>query len=217
MKEKTQLKLIEELEINQRQLRENQELRDQVNRELEAKVRERTTQIQRQAEEIERMNAMLEARNHTLQRDVTEIAKARILRKKITFAEFKQTYPDEISCVKYLAQLKWKRGYRCHKCGNPTFTENAQTYDRRCKKCRYNESVTVHTIFHRLKFPIDKAFYMVFLIRTGKEVSLEELSNVLELRKETCWMFKKKILQAIQRKKPTKNYDDWEYLLERQP
>ena len=36
--------------------------------------------------------------------------------------------------------------------------------------------------------------YLVYL--KGKSLSLDELSEILDLRRETCWSFRKKILEA---------------------
>jgi hypothetical protein len=48
-----------------------------------------------------------------------------------------------------------------------------------------------------LKFPITKAFYLVYLVTVkDKTHTLEELSVILDLRRETCWSFRKKILMA---------------------
>ena len=33
---------------------------------------------------------------------------------------------------------------------------------RRCTRCKTEESATAHTIFHNLKFPVNKAFYIAY-------------------------------------------------------
>ncbi|MEM7110680.1 MAG: receptor, partial [Bacteroidota bacterium] len=46
----------------------------------------------------------------------------------------------------------------------------------------------------RIKFPIEKAFYILYVTNNRKnEFTLDELSEMLDLRRNTVWSFKKKI------------------------
>jgi hypothetical protein len=203
----------EENEISQKriieQLKENEKLKDKVNRELEEKVRERTQELKEKNEELEeayeeirRMNQLLESDNKVLKTNVKELSKARVLMKEVDFSEFSQIFPDRESCLKYLEDLKWKKGYKCKKCGNPKWCNGKDDFSKRCTKCRYDESPTAYTIFHKLKFPITKAFYMLFLVYANKEkITSLELSQILQLRQSTCWNFNRKINEALKKKK----------------
>jgi hypothetical protein len=233
IKAERELALIEKQEAQAKtieQLRENEKLKDQANRELEDKVAERTYQLmekcleleisneeqQYQAEEIQRMNLLLDQENRSLQGNVKELTKARVLMREVDFNEFSKIFPDQESCFKYLAELKWKDGYACKKCGNTKFSEDKTTLARRCTKCRYVESPTAYTIFHKLKFNVTKAFYMLFLVYANKEKITDlELSEILALRQKTCWKFHKKINEAVaSRKKPTSGESDgWSMLI----
>lgn len=67
------------------------------------------------------------------------------------------------------------------------------SHNRRCNKCRYDESPTAGTTFEKLKFSISIDFHIVFKICTKKKrISSIKLSNEFELRQMTCWVFKKK-------------------------
>ncbi|MFL5730554.1 MAG: 7TM diverse intracellular signaling domain-containing protein [Cytophagaceae bacterium] len=222
-KQEAQAKVIE-------QLRENEKLKDKINRELEDKVAERTYELVEknqeleianeklsyQAEEIQRMNQLLDQENTNLKTNVKELTKARVLMREVDFNEFGKIFPDKESCFKYLSELKWKDGYACKKCGNTKFSEDKATLARRCTKCRYVESPTAYTIFHKLKFDVNKAFYMLFLVYANKEKITDlELSEILSLRQKTCWKFHKKINEAIaSKKKPASgDADGWSMLI----
>jgi hypothetical protein len=72
-------------------------------------------------------------------------------------------------------------------------------YSRRCAKCRYEESATAHTMFHQLKFPIQSAFQIVYLLSTMKKgLSIYEIARQFGIHQETAWFFRRKIQQAIQ-------------------
>jgi hypothetical protein len=163
------------------------------------------------------MNQLLNIENTNLQVNVKELTKARVLMQEVDFAEFSKIFPDKDSCYKYLSELKWKNGYHCKKCDHVKYCDGKDIYSRRCTRCRYDESATAYTIFHRLKFPVTKAFYMLFLVYANKEkITSLELSQILELRQSTCWSFNNKILEAMKmRKKGTtpSDVDGWSLLV----
>ena len=205
------------------QLKDNEQLKDRANQELERKVKERTRdldeknqQLEDAYEEINRMNALLDADNKILKTNVKELATARVLMKDVNFDEFSRIFPDKDSCLKYLENLKWAKGYECKKCGNTKPCEGKEEYSKRCTKCRYDESPTAYTIFHKLKFPINKAFYMLFLVYANKDkITSLELSQILSLRQSTCWNFNKKVQDVLKSRKNTGEHevDGWSQLV----
>ena len=172
------------------------------------------TELRNQADEIQRMNKLLEKENKKLQVDLKKEAKARINLKAVKFKEFKKIYPDDAACLQYVSKLKWKNGYECKKCGNKKECNGKSPYSKRCTICGYDESATAYTIFYRLKFPIIKAFYMVFLINSQRRITAKNLSALVSLRTETCSVFKRKILTVLKQKKVSnKLAQGWEGLL----
>lgn len=118
--------------------------------------------------------------------------------KSLTLFEFQERFPDEDSCKKYLANLKWGEGYHCAKCGHNHYCDGNGPYDRQCTVCNYVESARAGTLFHKSKFSILKAFYIVYYVSTSKSgISSTELSRKLGLRQKTCWLFKRKIMSAM--------------------
>jgi hypothetical protein len=211
-KEIAQQKVIEELEENKRlqllvheQLVEKQLLQEKVNRELEQKVEERTLELREANEEIQHMNELLHADNKKLVINLNELSNARVMLKGVDFEEFSKIYPDEDSCYKFLSDLKWSEEYACKKCGYQNSCEGHSQYSRRCTKCRYDESPTAFTIFHGIKFPITKAFYILFLFYSSKEkLTSTEISRILILRQKTCWSFINKIMETRKNKTSTR-------------
>jgi hypothetical protein len=112
---------------------------------------------------------------------------------------FHQRFKTEEDCLEYLSLLKWEKGYSCKRCGNHTYCSGKKRLNRRCTKCRYDESPTAGTMFDKVKFSILKAFHIVFKIATKKKgMSSIELGNEFGLRQKTCWQFKWKLQQAMQ-------------------
>lgn len=107
-------------------------------------------------------------------------------------------FPDEGSCLDHLSKLKWAGGFKCSYCGHGNYCAGERPHDRQCTSCNYTESPTAHTVFHKVKFPLVKAFWIVYyLSSTKKGMSSTELSRKLELRQKTCWLFKRKVMQAM--------------------
>jgi hypothetical protein len=55
------------------------------------------------------------------------------------------------------------------------------------------------TVFYKCKFSLLKAFYIVYYLSSNKKgISSTELSRKLGLRQKTCWLFKQKVMRAMQ-------------------
>lgn len=125
------------------------------------------------------------------------------MERRITFAGvnsimFHQRFKTEDDCLEYLSGVKWGDGFNCKRCNNDKHCVGKKPFNRRCTKCRYEESPTSGTMFDKVKFSILKAFHITFKISTKKKgMSSLELSNEFGLRQKTCWEFKWKLQQAM--------------------
>lgn len=116
----------------------------------------------------------------------------------LTIFEFQKRFPDIDSCMKYLSELKWSSGFVCPQCGHTHFCNGHKPYVRQCTKCNKLVSPTSGTLFHKVKFSMLKAFYIVYYVSTNKKgIASTELSRKLGLRQKTCWLFKQKVMQAM--------------------
>jgi hypothetical protein len=191
-------KLIEQLKENERQLIINEELKTKVNRELEEKVKERTLLIEQQTEEIHRMNLLLQADNKNLVQDVKKISQSKLMQEDVLFEEFVKIYPDDASCLKLLDEQKWKSGFVCRKCHNTNYSKANTPYARKCTRCKTIETATAHTILHGVKFPLNKALYLlVCTVNNTNKYTLDQISEMISLRRVTCWSFQNKVKQCI--------------------
>ena len=194
------------------QLEVNRQLQDKVTGELEQKVKERTVELDtknvaleesnhkliKQGTEINQINSLLDLDNWKLKNRIKEVLEEWLLEKAMDYAEFKTLYPDMLACYRFLEELKWKTSFKCHKCSNTKFFDGATKFARRCTRCGYNESITAFTVFHGIKFPIEKAFYIAYLSVVGKkESTLEATSKQLEVGLNTVWAFRSKVVQRI--------------------
>ena len=122
--------------------------------------------------------------------------------KQIGLLEFIELYRTEEACKTLLCDLKWSRGYSCRRCGHTEQVKGATHYHRRCQKCKYDESPTAHTLFHKLKFPMPKAFAIIYQLGTMKKgMSTCEIARQYGIHQETAWFFKKKVMTAMSAQK----------------
>ena len=120
------------------------------------------------------------------------------LQKKLDRDTFKSRFGTKNECYKYLADLKWVDGYSCIKCGHDDYIKGKQPSSRKCRKCCYDESPTSGTLFHKLKFGIDKAFEMLYEITVGKKgASSIWLAEHYGVQQKTAWYFRQKVQQAM--------------------
>ena len=109
-----------------------------------------------------------------------------------------QLFNDNEKALKFIADAKWEDGFVCRKCGHTNYCEGKTPSSRRCTRCKTEESATAHTLFHNIKFPINKAFYIAYNVCVeGKEFSSYDYSDKLELNQMTCWKFRKRIKDCV--------------------
>jgi hypothetical protein len=220
-----------------RQMNINNELKDSINRELEEKIQNRTREVieksrilfeqaeiieiqnrellninkelERQATEISLMNVLLEKDNIELKHNIEKVTDARALSTELSFEEFSAKYPEQESCNKFLSELKWANGFKCLKCSNTTYNHGRAPYSRRCTKCSYEESVLFNTIFQNNRIPINKAFYLLYLMYTTKgSISSYHLSEKIGIRQSTCWQYAIRIKKVMEERKKHGRKDD---------
>lgn len=222
-KERAQKKIMEQMQLNV-------DLKDSINKELEIQVAKRTKEVtvkskevfeksaiietqnlelqqqnlllEKQAEEISRMNVLLEKDNITLRSSIETVTTSRAMLAELSFEEFSVKYPDQRSCYKFLSDLKWQAGYSCVKCGNNNYALDEERFSRRCTKCRYEESALYNTIFENSKIPLNKAFYLVYLMYFSKgTITTHKLSEKLDIRQSTCWAYANRIRKVMDERK----------------
>jgi len=110
---------------------------------------------------------------------------------------FIKELPNDEACHAYLAKIKWKDGFICAKCGATKGCE-LKGYRYHCYGCRHVESATANTLFHKVKFGLQKAFCIVFEMSvTSKSLSSIQIGKRFEIRQATAWYFMHKVREAM--------------------
>jgi hypothetical protein len=118
--------------------------------------------------------------------------------KSLSRDSFREDIGTKEQCLSYLSSEKWGNNYQCIKCENEKYSKGKKAFNRRCTKCGYDESPTANTLFHKVKFGIDKAFEMSYDISTSKKgansVWLAERHGIKQM---AAWLFRRKVQQAM--------------------
>jgi transposase-like protein len=116
----------------------------------------------------------------------------------LSLFEFQKKFTTDRDCLNHLAEIKWSDGFKCKKCNHNHYCKGIKEFDRQCSKCNYLESPMAGTLFHKIKFPVLKAFYIIYFISTNKKgITSTELSRKLDLKQKVCWLFKRKVMKSM--------------------
>ena len=92
---------------------------------------------------------------------------------------FMDRFPTNEKCKNY-----WEKK------GNP--------YARACKSCRHINPITANTLFHKVKSPLRKAFFILFgMSTTTKSCSSTVMAGKLGTDQKTAWLFMSKTRKAM--------------------
>lgn len=117
-----------------------------------------------------------------------------------TFQEFLAWFPDDASCLAYLAGLRWPDGFVCPACGSGRSWQTAKGRWM-CAACGRQTSATAGTIFHRIRSPLSTWFAAIWFVTSQKNgVSALGLQRVLGFASyDTAWAWMHKLRRAMVR------------------
>lgn len=111
--------------------------------------------------------------------------------------EFSKRFKTDLDCKEYLSNLKNKADYKCLKC-NHTACQVKADFARQCNVCGYKESATAHTLFHKVKFGLRKAFFICFeMSTTTKSLSASYMGVHYGVTEKTARLFMMKVREAM--------------------
>ena len=113
--------------------------------------------------------------------------------------EFISRFGTKDCCLEYLANYKWQDGFYCTSCGcTESYASKKNKHYKICKSCIRMVSPTSQTLFHKVKFGLEKAFYIVFkMSATTKSVSAEQLAKMVGINRKSALLFQHKVRAAM--------------------
>ena len=121
-----------------------------------------------------------------------------LFKEEISNETAQELFESSEKVLKFIADVKWKDGFTCRNCGHTNYCDGKTPSARRCTRCKKEESAAANTIFHNIKFPINKAFFIAYNVCVlGSDFSSYNYSDQLGLNQMTCWKFRKRIQNCI--------------------
>ena len=110
-----------------------------------------------------------------------------------------ERFPTEIDCVRHLEEIRWKSKPTCPYCNESRrITTLPKGGRHHCNSCNTTFSVTVRTIFHRTRLPLQKWFLAVYLILDSRRgVSARQLAKSLSVNKNTAWYLSARVSEGM--------------------
>ena len=116
----------------------------------------------------------------------------------MNIVEVYERFPTEHDCIDYLEAVKWKGSPTCPYCGSTNSSPLPKERRHHCNTCNTTYSVTVNTIFHKTKLPLQKWFLAIALVLNAKKgLSARQLSRDIKVNKDTAWSMSMKIRRAM--------------------
>lgn len=107
-----------------------------------------------------------------------------------------QQFPDQETCLKYLAFKRWGNKPVCPYCGCNITHKHKKGYQ--CNKCNNDFTSTVGTIFHNSHVPLQKWFLVISMMLNAKKgISSHQIARDLEMRQGTVWSIMQRIRKAM--------------------
>lgn len=118
-----------------------------------------------------------------------------------------ERFPTQESCIAYLEQVRWGKGYpHCPHCGTTDVAKRSETETGRigrwnCHDCQATFKVTHGTVFHGTKIALQKWFLAISLIANAKKsLSSHQLARDLDLNQKTAWYLVTRIRAEMAKK-----------------
>lgn len=107
--------------------------------------------------------------------------------KKFTIEEFRETYPDEATCLDKIFRLRYT-GLVCPKCeSDKPFTRVKNRRSYQCPACGFQLYPTKGTVFEKTTTPLTYWFYAIYLQTTTRNgVAAKELERQLNVCYKTA-------------------------------
>lgn len=119
--------------------------------------------------------------------------------KRMSLIEFSKKYASEEICVSDLWERRNKDGFSCSKCGSQEGYKSKTRKIWVCKKCNYQTSILINTVFENSKLSIEKWYWATFLMISSKAgISAKELQFQLGVTYKTAWYVNRRLREVMQ-------------------
>ena len=112
-------------------------------------------------------------------------------------ADVYKSFPTKEDCIRYIEKIRWSNKPVCPHCGSHRISSMKREFRYHCNACNVSFSVTVKTLFHNTRIPLQKWFAAIeIFIQNEKIISVRKLAQALDINKDTAWTMISRIKTA---------------------
>ncbi|MDN3509153.1 MAG: IS1595 family transposase, partial [Candidatus Neptunochlamydia sp.] len=109
-----------------------------------------------------------------------------------------ENFSTQKECVKFLEKNRWGDRPKCAYCESDHTYQALEKERHHCNRCHRSFSVTVGTIFHGTKVPLQKWFLLIALMLNAKKgLSACQAARDLGMRRTTVWSMMHRIRKSM--------------------
>lgn len=116
----------------------------------------------------------------------------------MNLVEIFKKFPTQRDCIEYLEKAKWQGTPTCPYCKSLKSHSTPAELRHFCHSCKTSYRVTINTIFHDTRLPLQKWLLAITLILNAKKgISSRQLARDIEVTKNTAWSMQMRIRKAM--------------------
>lgn len=116
----------------------------------------------------------------------------------MNITEIYKQFPTQEACITHLEKVRWAGEPTCPYCFETQAAKEKSQNRYHCNACNRSFSVTVNTIFHDTKLPLQKWFLAIMLMLNAKKgISAKQLERDLDVTYKTAWYMAMRIRRAM--------------------
>ena len=119
------------------------------------------------------------------------------MREFVQIAEIYKSFPTKEDCIRFIEKVRWSNKPVCPHCHSHRISPMKKEFRYHCNSCNISFSVTVKTLFHNTRIPLQKWFAAIEIFRQNEKlISVRKLAEALEVNKDTAWTMITRIKKA---------------------
>ncbi|MDA3938725.1 MAG: transposase [Spirochaetia bacterium] len=112
-------------------------------------------------------------------------------------AEIYKNFPKKEDCIRFIEKIRWSHKPVCPHCTSHRISPMKKEFRYHCNSCNISFSVTVKTLFHNTRIPLQKWFAAIeIFMKSEKKISVRKLAETLDVNKDTAWTMLARIKKA---------------------
>jgi transposase-like protein len=112
-------------------------------------------------------------------------------------ADIYKKFPAKEDCIRLIEKVRWSNKPVCPHCFSHRISPMKKEFRYHCNSCNISFSVTVKTLFHNTRIPLQKWFAAIEIFKqNGKIISVRKLAETLDVNKDTAWAMISRIKKA---------------------